>query len=344
MKSNPPFVDAPTCSHDALWEALYSSYHLPILLVADEVGLFSKLHETPATCAEVARDLELSERSAEIMLGVLASHQHLVQLAGKFHLTDSSRQFLLPGSPFYAGGVMELRRKLDVNHKVVKDAFFKDAPAFSGELNSDNWVSEPTPDQLRAFTATMHSMMFPSAIGVAMKGNFAGVERLLDIAGGSGCYCMALAMRYPDLQLTVLELPGVCELIPGYAGAYGLEDRIETHAADMFKDDFPAGFDAHFYSNIFHDWDASRCRALAEKSFAALPSGGRIYLHEALVNETRDGPRLTLLYSMNILAWTSGGKQYSASELTEILTGAGFEDVRVTPAYSRFSLLSARKP
>ena len=77
---------------------------------------------------------------------------------------------------------------------------------------------------------------------------------------------------------------------------------------------------------------------------AALPSGGRIYLHESLLNETRDGPPLMTLYSMNMARVTDYGKQYSASELAEILLEAGFTNFRITPTYSIFSLISATRP
>ncbi len=107
----------------------------------------------------------MSERSAETMLGVLASLRHLVQYRGRFHLTDSTREFLLPDSPFYVGALLDFRRNRVVNHKVVKNVFFQDEPAFTHELDPDQWVSEPSPEQLKAFTATMHSVMFPSAMG-----------------------------------------------------------------------------------------------------------------------------------------------------------------------------------
>jgi hypothetical protein len=83
---------------------------------------------------------------------------------------------------------------------------------------------------------------------------------------------------------------------------------------------------------------------LAKRSFDALPSGGRIYLHEEMANDTHDGPLTTMLYSMNMVAWTKDGRQYTSAELAEFLTSAGFGEVRVTYTYGRFSLLVASKP
>jgi len=141
-----------------------------------------------------------------------------------------------------------------------------------------------------------------------------------------------------------ISLAAVCVLAREYSMSYGVADRVMTAAVDMFDGEWPGGHDAHFFSNVFHDWDVDGCRALAAKSFAALPSQGRIYLHESLLNDTCDGPPLIALYSMNMARVTEYGKQYSAAELERVLAGAGFTDVRLVHTYSIFSLMSARKP
>jgi acetylserotonin N-methyltransferase len=145
------------------------------------------------------------------------------------------------------------------------------------------------------------------------------------------------------MGLAVLELPPVCPLISDYARPYGVDARIKTVSADMFRDEWPSGFDAHLFSNVFHDWSVEKCRLLAKKSFAALPEGGRIYLHESLLNDGRDGPPLPALYSM-VMIHLSEGKQYSASEYAALLTETGFVDISVTPTYGIFSFVVARKP
>jgi len=347
MSSPPP--DLPTGSPDLAWEASMQALHYPTLLVADEIGLFSLLDKNPATPEEVRQAFGFSSRAAETLLGVLASTGHIDQQHGRFHLTESSRQFLLPESPYYRGGMFELHRKKPVDHTMVKEALFKDAPTVNAQVfNPDMWesadASEANAEQLKAFTDAMHSLFFPAAMSAATHGDFDGVENLLDIAGGSGCFCIALALRYPQMGLTVLELPAICPHVTDYARTYGVEDRIRTVAGDMFRDDWPGGYDAHFISNIFHDWGVEKCLALAARSFAALPSGGRIYLHESLLDESRDGPWPIPLYSMTMVLNTEGGKQYTATELKSFLTDAGFEDVRVSSTYAAYSLVSARKP
>ena len=339
-------LEPPTCGPDAIWEAMLAPYHFPTLLVADEIGLFAWLHEAPASCDEVAERYGMSQHAATALLGVLASKGHLVQHLGRFHLTESSRQFLLPGSAYYCGPALGIRRHRPIDHVVLKDILFRDRVDKPPVLfDTEMWeASAAHVERHRASTASMHALFFPAAMAIALYGDFRGVRRLLDVAGGSGAFSIALAARYPEMRLTVMDLPPACVLAAEYAKQYGVADRVATMTADMFHSDWPTDFDAHFFSNVFHDWNEERNQALATRSFETLPAGGRIYVHESLLNETLDGPPLMALYSMNMARVTEQGRQYSGSELRRILLTAGFTDVHVMHTYSIFSLLTARKP
>ena len=304
-------IEPPTCGPDAIWEAMFAPYHFPTLLVADEIGLFAWLHEAPARCDEVAERYGMSQHAATALLGVLASKGHLVQHLGRFHLTESSRQFLLPASAYYCGPALGIRRHRPINHVVLKDILFRDRVDEPPVLfDTEMWeASAAHVERHRASTASMHALFFPAAMAIALYGDFRGVRRLLDVAGGSGAFSIALAARYPEMQLTVMDLPPACVLAAEYAKQYGVADRVATMTADMFHSDWPADFDAHFFSNVFHDWNEERNQALATRSFETLPAGGRIYVHESLLNETLDGPPLMALYSMNMARVTEHGRR-----------------------------------
>jgi methylase of polypeptide subunit release factors len=100
-----------------------------------------------------------------------------------------------------------------------------------------NWQSGELPAERAAVvTPFMHAHSFPAAMGVARHGDFANVHRLLDVGGGSGCFCIALATRYPGMRMAVMELPPVCHLVEQYVARYGLQGQIEAVAANMFTD------------------------------------------------------------------------------------------------------------
>jgi hypothetical protein len=334
-------IDPPTCDDRPLWDLFTSVYHFPSVALADELGLFSSLNQRPSTAEELAQNLSLGPRAAEALLGLMTSLGFLAQRAGRFYLTDLSRNYLVPESPYYWGPLIRFFREAPINWSSLREALEKDKQP--GLVGDDIWEThEIDPERAKGFTDAMHAHIFAEAMGTALRGDFNGVNRMLDVAGGSGCFCIALALRYPEMRFTVADLPVVCPVTEGYIAQYGLQERIDTLGLNMFKDPWPQGYDAHFFSNIFHDWGRARCEVLAAKSFEALPPGGQIYLHEMLLDDTKVGHRTATAFSMNMLFFTEG-KQYTTGELDSILRGAGFEEVSVTPTYGYYSLVRGRK-
>lgn len=334
-------LEPPTCDDRPLWDAWLAEYQLPALSVADEVGLFALLARAPATAAEVVERLSTTPRATEALLGVLAALGFLIQHGGRFHLTDLSRNFLLPESPFYYRGLFVSSHQSPL-HEAVREALLHDRRPDAERITVAWGSGELDAEEAERQTRLMHSHSFAAAMGVARHGDFSGVRTLLDVGGGSGCFCIALAARYPALRCTVMELAPVCELVREYVAQYGLKEQIDTLPANMFRDPWPGGYDAHFFGNIFHDWDRERCRFLARRSFETLPSGGRIYVHEMLLAETKDAPPTAALFSL-LMAIRTEGSQFTASELEALLCEAGFAQVRVTPTYGYYSLVMGTK-
>lgn len=342
-------LEPPTRDDLAIWDLMFRWNHFPTLMAADELGLFPMLRDEPRVASEIRDGLSIGDRACEAMLGVLSSLGFIVKHQEKFHLTEQSRNFLLPESPYYWGGMLALLRDFPMTGTAVREAMQRDRrpSVFSAEEDqalSDDWTTgDLEPDKARAITAAMHSHSFPAAMGVARRGDFSGVTRMLDVGGGSGCFCIALATKYPDMAFTVLELPAVCAVAGEYVAAYGLQDRIATHGADMFSGGWPTGHDAVFLSNVLHDWDKGACKRLLRNAFDSLPAGGRIYAHEVVLDETRTGPTEAASFSLHILMFAEG-KQYTADELEDLFIGAGFEEMIIHPSFGYYSLISARKP
>ena len=116
------------------------------------------------------------------MLGILTSLQLLAQRQGRFYLTDVSRNYLLPGSSYYWGGMLAKDRDFPMSGATLREAMQKDkVQNFSGKEEDapilEEWESgDIDPAQARTFTAAMHSHSFPAAMGVARWGNFSGVD------------------------------------------------------------------------------------------------------------------------------------------------------------------------
>jgi ubiquinone/menaquinone biosynthesis C-methylase UbiE len=172
--------------------------------------------------------------------------------------------------------------------------------------------------------------------------DLSGHRLMLDIGGGSGVHAMSAVRRWPALQALVLDLLPVCEVATEYIAREGLQDRVTTHVGNMWKDPFPSA-DVHFYSWIYHDWPPEKGRFLTEKSFRSLSSGGRIIVHELLLNDEKTGPAAVAAYSLIMLLFTEG-QEYSGRELAAMLREAGFVGIEVKPTFGYFSIVTGHKP
>ena len=348
VKPKSQALEMPTCEDRLLWDVLSSRMHIPALVVAERVGLFSLLAKGPATGEAIARQLALRPRKSEALLALLAALGFLSRRHERFSLTDVSRTFLLPESPYSWVPVLESGRESSTAARLwqtLREVPSEAKRSKASEKSLTRWWKAPKLDRATAKLVTehMHAYSFPAAMGLVRWADFRAVRRLLDVGGGSGCFSIALALRYPKVHCTILELPAISRLSARYVDQYELEHRIDTRPMNMFKDAWPEGHDAVFFSNVFHDWDRATCAFLGRRSFDALPAGGRLYVHEILLADSKDGPLAAASFSMNILL-TTDGQQFTSEELEDLLQECGFVDVSVAHSYGYFSLVSARKP
>lgn len=322
-------------------------------LLAAAVGhfnLFARLAEKPMTPEGLRAELELAERPATVLLTGLRSLGLLtIDDCGRVTLTDLAREHLIPGQP------------LDVSEYV---AVVADSPAvreFIERLRTNKPAGQKPDEQGAAFIYRegMESAMEEDAsarrLTLALSGrarnvapvlaervDASAVRQLLDVGGGTGLYSIAFLQRYPRLEAVVWDRPSVLKVAAEMAQAYGVADRLTCRPGDMFADPVPAGSDLMLLSNILHDWDVPECRALLGRCAAALPSGGRLMIHDVFLNDALDGPLAIALYSCALFSMTEG-RAYSAAEYRGWLKECGLVPQAPAPTGIHCSVLPAIK-
>jgi acetylserotonin N-methyltransferase len=345
---------APTVDDRRMWDLWLSGVHQPSIVAAEEAGIFAALAGAPATAPALAARLGFDERATTILVRLLAALRLLLLRDGRYHLTDDARTYLVQGSPWYwapmaSVAVSDWHRER-LLHKLRQRGSDQAAgpegtPLVSAEGRAaDDWAAgRVSAQRAREVAARMHAHSLPAAVGVARHYDFSRLARVLDVGGGSGCFMVAAAQAHAHLHCTVMELQAMCEAAAGYIQAGGVADRVDTRAVDMFRQPWPRGYDAMFFSNIWHDWNVRTCEWLAARAFEALPSGGRILLHEMLLDDEGSGPVTAASFSMLMLLATQG-QQFTFGELQAILEGAGFVRVDATATHAYYSVVAGHKP
>jgi len=328
-----------------IWDIWESQFRLPATTVADELGILRTLSDKAMATGELASMLELDSNALAILLGALASTDLVEKRGGKWRALPAARTWLHPDAEGYWGGFLFRFRETNPLHAQIREALQTGRRPESVESGAPEWErGEMSAEAAQRIAAFMHAHSQAPARGAAVQSVFGKIGSLMDVGCGSGVYGIEIAKANPQLKVTLLDLAAMAEEAGNYVERAGLSDRISTHACNMFTENWPTGHDAHFFANVFHDWSEETNRLLAAKSYAALPSGGRILLGEILMDDDGAGPWHAAAFSLLMLVGTLG-KQYSLAELRDILEGAGFEDVSaVRSGGGYYSLVSARKP
>jgi acetylserotonin N-methyltransferase len=216
---------------------------------------------------------------------------------------------------------------------------------FTGTIrDAIRYVRKPNqfgrPEQL----GEQHSRNLSTAVSAVDGGHFGGLTHLIDIGGGSGAFAIPLALKYPHLRITLVELPRALPHIRAFLKRHGVENRIELAGLNVHHVPWRLPeCDGVLFGNFVHFCDDEETTSLLRESRMALRPGGRVLIHEMLWNERMDGPRVTALWNFWMTTISSGG-QRSVRQFTDLLRAAGFGAPDVVTTTNGFSLLSARKP
>jgi hypothetical protein len=287
-----------------LWDVVFGPDGT--VLVAYRLKLFSLLAERPLTLGEVGGALKIDRRPAEAMLAAAAALGFIERRDDRYANSALAEDYVLETSPTYFGPGWDIVIDHQDVHTfgAIEKALLTNSPQVLGGAEVFRSLEEQQA-LAQGFTRMMHSISIGPALVWPDAFELSTHRVMLDVGGGSGAHAIGAATRWPNLQVVVLDLAAVCEIADEFIAAAGLTDRIKTNAGDMWDDPFPTA-DVHLYSNIFHDWPSEKARFLAEKSFASLPSGGRIVVHEVLYNDDKTGPFAAASYSIGMLAWATG--------------------------------------
>jgi acetylserotonin N-methyltransferase len=332
-----------------IWDIWESMFRLPACTVADETGIFHALGDAALSTEELGAALSLQVHPLSILLAALASSELIEKREGKWRALPAARTWLHPEAEGYWGGFLASMRERTGMHAQLLEALKTGKRPANTQSGGPEWErGHMSAEAAQRIAAFMHAHSMAPARGAGAQSVFGTVRHLMDVGCGSGVYGIEIARAHPNLKVTLMDLAAMASEAGRYVERARLNDRIGTAGVNMFEEDWPTaengGPDAHFFANVFHDWSPETNRLLAAKSFAALPSGGRIFLSEILMDDDGTGPWHAASFSLLMLVGTLG-KQYSLPEFREILGSAGFtqvEAVRTGGGY--YSLVSAVKP
>jgi hypothetical protein len=330
-----------------------ASSHLLVAAV-HHIPVFEELQKGPCAVVELQQKLQLKNRPAMVLFPALCAMGLLTwKEDGMLQLTELGT-FLTTDCP---------------SNLIGYTALEKDDP---GVLRMTQWLLNDGPENKEQGLSYVKDEDAPSPMDETEPATFftlalAGRARylapivaekipkrqghLLDVAGGTGYYTYEWLLANPDATATILDRPEVLKvaqsLLEGFCSDRPdmgtLKSRVRFLPGDMLQDELPKA-DIVFAFSLFHDWADDTCLLLAQRFADALQSGGELWIHDAFLHDTLDGPLAVTDYSAQLFLNTKG-RAYSAKEYGHWLSKAGLTFSKtVTPTLMDYGLIHARKP
>lgn len=347
MKPTP--LPSPVTDPTSIFEHFRGSHGTELLTAAvAHFGVFGRLAESSQAFDELRAALGLAERPAVVLITALRAMRLLDVIEGKLTLTPLAQEHLVPGGAFDVGdyvglaaqspGVLAMVERLKTNQPANFDTSAGAAFIYRDGLASAMEQAESA----RHFTLALAGRAKNVAPHLAEKVDLSRGRCVLDVGGGTGIYSIAMLRRYSHLRAIVLDRPEVLRVAQEMAEQYGVAERLELVPGDMFADPLPRDCDVVLLSNILHDWDVPQCRELINRCAAALPSGGRLLIHDVYLNDELDGPLPIALYSAALFTLTEG-RAYSAAEYRGWMEEAGLTPSSVVPTLIHCGVITGTK-
>ena len=319
-----------TLTPDRIMQLGFGFWGSKTLLSAVELGLFTELAKGRLDADALAKRLQLHPRSARDFFDALVALGMLKRTGTRYTNTPETALFLDRAKPSYVGGMLEMSNarlyrfwaSLTEGLRTGKPQNeVKTGEDFFGTLYAD-------PQRLEGFLKAMTGLSQGTARAIAKKFPWKKYRSFMDIGCAQGGVAVEIALAHKHLMGGGMDLPVVQPLFEAYAGEKGVAKRLTFHPGDFFKDPLPKT-DVLIMGHILHDWDLDEKMMLLRKSYDALPAGGALIVHEAIIDDARKQNAFGLLMSLNMLIETHGGFDFTGADCRGWMKEAGFKRTKV---------------
>jgi ubiquinone/menaquinone biosynthesis C-methylase UbiE len=320
---------------------LWAARETQVLVAGVELDVFTHIEGGKRTAKEISLAANASERGIEHLLNALVAMGYVSKKGKRYGLSPVSKTFLVRGKESYMGGFVYETKLIWENWSRLTDVIRSGRPVETVDAEQSG----------REFFPKLVAAIFPMSFGAARAAVAAlpektrkRIKNILDVAAGSGAWSLAFAEAIPDARVVVVDYPEVTPIARQFNERFGVADRYDYIEGNLREVDFGRNrYDLVILGHIIHSEGEKWGKKLIKKSYGALKDGGLLLIAEMIPNDTRTGPKIPLVFGLNMLLHTENGDVFTMREYREWLKEAGFEKVTTIEVPSPSPLILATK-
>lgn len=186
-----------------------------------------------------------------------------------------------------------------------------------------HWMADEA--QASVYSESQHAGSLGPGRTLARRVDLSDAGSLLDVGGGTGAMTISLCKAYTDLHSTIIDFPNVAEIGWRFVTEAGLVDRVRYIPGNAVEVAWPGGQDAILMSYLLSGVPGSAVETLIRNAFTALAPGGKLMIHDFMVDEDRSGPPLAALWQLQHMAFTPEARSLSVGWLVDTGRDIGFK-------------------
>jgi ubiquinone/menaquinone biosynthesis C-methylase UbiE len=155
-------------------------------------------------------------------------------------------------------------------------------------------------------------------------------KSLLDIGGNTGKWAIQCFEFDPEVNVTIMDLPGQVEMAKRQIAQKGFSERISFFETNILDENlpFPKDFDAIWMSQFLDCFSDEQIKSILRRCHKALSKGGRVFILEPFWNRQRFKASAFALQqtSLYFTAMANGNSQmYHSETFIKCVREAGFD-------------------
>ena len=316
---------------DDLVLLLYGHSAFQSLYAGCELGVFELLAKQPdLSQAEIGQHLQLEDYPTKALLLGLTALKLIQKVDDKYRNSLVIQMLFLENTwkEFYDVVLFEARivypgsldyvESLRQNRNVGLRQFQGKGPDLYHRLSENDGLESVFYNFMGSWSKLVNPLLVKNV-------DLSKFDRVVDVGGGDATNSITLAKAFPNINITLMDIPTSCKIAQKNIDDNQLSDRIQVLGSNIFVDEFPQDRDCFLFIHVLVIWSLEKNLTLLRRAYDALKPGGSVIIFNMMTSDDEDGPLMAALDSSYFVSIPhEGGMIYSWSDHEQCLREAGF--------------------